>query len=305
MDKNKVLLCLAVFTTLFFWSSAFVGIRYTVSEFHPGSMALLRFLSASVCILLYYVCNSKKHKIAQKQKQSPRFINYLVLVLAGISGLAIYNIALNQGEQHVAAGVASFIIAQAPIFTAIICFLVLKEKINRFGLIGLAVSTIGVSIIAYENTQTIELSWGILAVLIAAISAAIYFSAQSYLKTYFTPFYVTAYSIFASTILLAILYSGQLLVDIKHVPTTSTAIVIYLGIFPTAVAYATWNYALSQKAATQITSFMYCMPILVTLEGWLFINEATHLAEFVGGCIAVAGTMILTNSKRLAKSSNG
>jgi hypothetical protein len=47
-EKRDATLVPVLAATLLLWSSAFVGIRYAVRHYPPGSLALLRFLVASI-----------------------------------------------------------------------------------------------------------------------------------------------------------------------------------------------------------------------------------------------------------------
>ena len=299
MNITRLYIPLAIIVTLIFWSSAFVGIRYTDRMFDPGALALLRFISASLFMLLFFVVTLKQRLTTQRQKVRPSIGIYLSLVLFGIIGLGIYAVALNAGEQHVGAGVASFITSQSPILTTILAIIFLKERINIIGVLGLAVSTAGVILIAVENITSVQVGWSILAVVLSAFCTAVYLNYQRIIKPYFTPFFITAISIWASTVFLAIFYIPALIHDLHSAPIIATLVVIYLGVFSTAVAFLTFNYALSHMAATKLSSFLYCLPILVILQSWFWLGEGIDFWEFIGGIIALSGTFILANASRI------
>ena len=68
--------------------------------------------------------------------------------------------------------------------------------------------------------------------------------------------------------------------------------IVYLGIFPTAIAFTTWAYALSQTSAGRMGSTTYLVPPLATLLGWLFLGEAPPPLAIPGGLLCLAGASL-------------
>ncbi|GAJ02583.1 unnamed protein product, partial [marine sediment metagenome] len=83
------------------------------------------------------------------------------------------------------AGSASLLIASAPIFTAILAMLILKEKIKPWGWVGILISFLGVSLVARGEGGGIRFEPSAFLILLAAISTSFYFVLQKpYLKKY-------------------------------------------------------------------------------------------------------------------------
>src|SRR5215472_10533032 len=99
---------LAGSVTVLCWASAFAGIRASLQAYSPAHLALLRYLSASLVLAGYAVVT---------RMPLPRGRDMLGLLLSGIVGIAVYNIALNYGELTVSAGIASFLINTVPVIT--------------------------------------------------------------------------------------------------------------------------------------------------------------------------------------------
>lgn len=95
--KTKTLL--ALFINMLLWPSSLIAIRIGLESFDAGALALLRFLTASLCMLIVF------WKFGQHQKPNLRELGWIFL--SGVIGFAIYNIVLNQGEVTVDPGIAS------------------------------------------------------------------------------------------------------------------------------------------------------------------------------------------------------
>lgn len=52
MQSFKVVFIVIIAIVL--WASAFIGIRIGLADYSPGALALLRFMIASLCLLIIY-----------------------------------------------------------------------------------------------------------------------------------------------------------------------------------------------------------------------------------------------------------
>ena len=72
---------------------------------------------------------------------------------------------------------------------------------------------------------------------------------------------------------------------------------IYLGTIPSLVAYGSWAVALSRLPASRATNFLFCVPPVATLIGYVWLGEVPGVASIVGGLLALGGVFIV-NLKR-------
>jgi len=100
---TRVLLALGA--TVFFWASAYAGIRASLEAFGPGQVALARLLVASVVLVLYALV---------KRLRLPETKDLPATLISGFLAFAVYHVALNYGEITVSAGAAGVLIATAP-----------------------------------------------------------------------------------------------------------------------------------------------------------------------------------------------
>jgi drug/metabolite transporter (DMT)-like permease len=97
---------MAIAVTLIFWASAFAGIRVGLKAYSPGNLVLLRFLTASMALLVYAIITRMP---LPERKDLP------AIFFLGFIGITVYHLALTFGELKVTAGSASLLIASAPI----------------------------------------------------------------------------------------------------------------------------------------------------------------------------------------------
>src|SRR5262249_29254854 len=97
-------------------------------------------------------------------------------------------------------------------------------------------------------------------------------------------------------------FLGRLIDDTSHASTSDIAWVLYLGIFPTAIAFTTYAFALRHMTASSLGITTSLVPPLTIVMGWMFLGEVPPTMAYVGGALALVGVAVARRKPRVRKS---
>ncbi|HDR9203531.1 TPA: DMT family transporter [Burkholderia vietnamiensis] len=282
--RQRLVAAGAVAFTIVSWASAFPFIRIGLHGLTPLQLAAARFATAAVLALAW---------LAWRRPPKPSRGDALRFLACGLLGIALYNALLNTGEQTVSAGAASFIVNTLPIFTALLAAVFLHERFNRWGWLGSLVSLAGIAVIAHGQPGGLVLGSGSTLILGAALCSASYFVLQRRLIPVYGALPCTAYTLLAGAVLLAPWLPGALAALGGGASHETVSAVLVLGVFPAALGYAAWSFALGHFGAAHASSFLYLTPAVATAMSMMLTGERPGLGTVGGGLLAIVGVVVV------------
>ncbi len=273
----------AILVTIVAWASAFPAIRAGLVAFGPLELGAARFAIAAVPAALFLLVT---------RPALPRWSEAWRFFVGGLFFVALYTTLLNLGEQTVSSGPASFIINVNPIITAALAMVFLGERFGRGAWLGTAVSFAGIGLIALGEGDDLRIDAGALLILGSALCNSITTVVQKPLFARHKALTVSAWNMVIGALLLVPFLPNA--IAQSHVASTEALVAaIYLGIVPSLIAYASWAVALSRLPASRASNFLYCVPPVATLMGFLWLGEEPGLLGLVGGALALVGVAIV------------
>lgn len=273
----------AISVTLTFWASAFVVIRHLGEEVGPGALSLGRLLVGSLALGALLLTRPRIWPVRR---------DWPALVGCGVLWFGIYNVALNEGERRVDAGTAAMLIQIAPILIAILAAIFLGEKMTWYLGAGLVLAFGGVCLIGFAASG--DGSRDLLGVALCVLAAAAYAVSLVLQKPLLSRLPALEVTWIACTVgaVVCLPFAGELVRTAQDVPVSSVGWIVYLGVFPTAIAFTTFAFALSRMDAGRLGVTTYIVPPITIGLGWLFLDEVSPTLAIVGGAVCLVGVAL-------------
>ena len=285
--SSQVRSYLAAMATVLMWACNTPFTRFLHQYYSPGAIMVLRYSIASVILIILGIIMKTR---LPKKKDLPLCMAF------GACGIFLYMVTLKFGTMYVVAGVSSFLVASAPVFTIILSRPILKEVVKPACWVGVGLSFLGIMVVMFSQTTDFSLNIGVLLLIGTAFCGSVFSISQRKLVKTYTVLETATYGILTAAILMIIMFLPDAIREFPGSTLPYNLAIAYLGAFPTVLAYITWGYALSKaEKTTHVTVFLYLVPFIATIIGFLWLEETFSLISLFGGIAIIAG-VVLTNA---------
>ncbi|MGU9855016.1 DMT family transporter [Pseudomonas sp. LF245] len=283
-SPSPVKLTLVVASVILCWAYSPIGVHMGLHSYSPGQLALLRFLIAS----LFMGGVALVMGIGR-----PRLRDLPWLLVLGFFGVFLHHTSLNYGQQFVTAAASSVLAQSAPLFSVLIAFFALKERVSawRWGCVLLGL--LGVLVVIWGDQGVADIDPRGLLILLAALSWSVYFAIQKHYSHRYSPLTMACYMVWAGTLMLCVNLPG-LPAAVAQAPLPENLAVLVLGIFPSALAYLAWAYVLKHVEVSRASVAMYLIPPVAMLMAATLLGEHIAAQVVLGGVIVLASVAAIS-----------
>jgi drug/metabolite transporter (DMT)-like permease len=281
--SRQPLVLAAVAATLLLWASAFVAIRHLGSTVSPGALSLGRLLVASVVL---------GGMLLTRPRRWPTRRDWPLVLACGVLWFGVYNVALNAAEQRIDAGTAAMLVQIGPILVAVFAAVFLGEPLTRWLLLGVVVGFAGVAVIGLSGSG--HATGDVLGVVLAVVAAVTYGAGVVTQKPLLGRLPGLEVTFLACVIgaVVCLPFAGDLVDTVREGDAGSLLWVSYLGVFPTALAFSFWAYALARSNAGTLALTTFLVPVIATALGWAFLSELPPAGAYLGGVLCIVGVVV-------------
>lgn len=214
------------------------------------------------------------------------------IVVSGLLWFALYNLALNAAEQELDAGTAAMLISIGPVLIALLAGGLLGEGFPRPLIVGCAVALAGAVMIGAATSQgDVAIGSGVALCLVAALSRAGGVVAQKPALARASALQVTLWACCIGAVA-CLPFAPALARELADADADTVAWALYLGVFPTAVAFTTWAYAIARTTVGRTGVTTYLVPPLAIVLGWAILGETPPVLALLGGALCVTGAAV-------------
>jgi drug/metabolite transporter (DMT)-like permease len=194
------------------------------------------------------------------------------------------------------------LIQVSPVLIALLAALFLHERFTPQLALGLALAFGGVVLIATSSSDGggangADHVVGVLLCLLSAVVYSVSLILQKPLMRRLAAVHVTWLACTTGAVV-CLPFAGQLVGQVADAPASSTWWLVYLGVFPTAIAFTTYAFALQHMSASSLGVTTYLVPPITIVLGLLFLGEAPPTLAYAGGVLALVGVGVARRKPR-------
>lgn len=290
MSENKLTLTstLLVLSSVIMWATSFPLIKVGLDYAPPVTFSAVRYLIAALFMTLVL---TYRKGLAEMMKEYLE--DWKTLTLLGLVGIALPNALLNIGLQFTTASLSSIIQASGPVWTVIVAVPLLKESLGVDKIAGMVIAMAATVLLVTEGGIDINNSTFLGNVLILGTAICYAFSGvitKVALRKHH-PIETTGWSLITGSLILLALAPIDWGEGVA-LNSDFLIILVFLGLFPGALAFLLYNYVLVKSEVSTLSLFLYLIPVFATIISIVFLGENITLMTVILGSMIIFGVAV-------------
>lgn len=282
---------LLILTTMF-WGGNITIARGLNQVIPPVTLAFFRWLTALIILLPTTWAHIKRDWPIIKAR-------WFILSVLGFLGITTFNTLLYTAVRTTTAINGSLIQTTMPAMIILITLVLYREKISGRQAIGLVICMSGATFIVLRgqvsNLFSLTFVAGDLLLVLAVFLYALYSVFLRYRPVMHPASFVTSTFAYGELLLLPVFLWELSTGATFPIETRTVLSILYVGIFPSILAYFFWNQGLRLIGANRGGLFINFVPVFASLFAIIFLGERLQFFHIVGMIFIFTG-MVLFNT---------
>ena len=277
------------------WGGSYLFMRVSAPEFGPIALAAVRVAGASVVLVPL---------LAARQGLAEMRREWKLLALMGLLNNALPFAFFSFAALHITAGLSSIINATTPLWTALLAWWWMGQRLNPLRLFGLALGFGGVLFLAWDKASIKPgadhgAAWAVAACLAAALCYGTAANLGRRHMSHISALTVATGSLFFAALMLAL--PAALLWPAQMPGLRAWGSLLLLAVFCSALAYILYFRLMLRIGPSNTIAVTFLVPLFAVLWGYVFLGEVFTLKMALGCAVVLLGTALalgLVSAKR-------
>lgn len=280
---------------MLFWGMSYVWSKIVFEYYSPLTTVFLRLVLSSGFLLLYILIMKKAQKI--------RKADFGLFFLSALFNPFLYFLGESYGLQRVSPTISAVIIATIPLFTPVLAYFTLKEKLSFINILGIVISFGGILLMTLEPDMSFRSSpLGILFLFGGVASAIIYTVILRKLTIRYSPLCIITYQNFIGIFyflpfFLIFHYDNFIRVEPNRELILS---LLQLAVFASSMAFIFYTVGVRNLGMSKANVYTNLIPLFSALTSYFLLDEFFDVNKIAGMGIVIGGLLLsqLTRLKR-------
>ena len=294
-NRSAYLPYFALAAVCIIWGTTYLALRIAVLHFPPFLFTALRQTTAGLLLLAFMLTVGKA--------ALPSRDHLWRQVIGGFFMISLGNGLVAWAEMHIPSGVAAIICSLMPVLVILINVMIHRDERPTFPIIaGVILGLAGIVIIFSEHLAAFSNRAYIIGIIFTFTAALAWAGGSIWIKKKHTesnPFVNAGLQMFFGGVLL---FPFSVAFDDLSQVTWSAEVawsMLYLIVFGSLIAYASYAYALRKLPMTIVSLYAYINPLVAVALGWLVLDETLNVKIWLAIALTVTGIYIVNKGYQL------
>jgi len=289
--KNSILHRFGIYPiailSMIFWGMSFVWTSIVFKYYHPITTIFLRLIISSAMLAIFILITGKFEKLKKEDRR--------LLLISALLNPFLYFLGENFGLKNSSPTISSVIIATIPVFTPMVAFFTLKERLPWLNIAGIIVSFLGIGIMLVNPDLSLNASpLGVICLLGAVASAVVYSVFLKRLTSKYSALMIITYQNLIGIVYFLPLF---LVFDFRHFITVTPnfeliSAILQLSLFASSAAFIFYTMTVKEIGISRANVFTNLIPVFTAIFSAIFISEIFSATKITGMAIVIAGVMV-------------
>lgn len=269
------------------WGLNFAVAKRALATFDPLAFNALRYVLASIFVLLVLR--------RQGRLEMPARVDWPRLLVLGIFGNAIYQLAFIVGLNLTTAGSGSLMLAVMPVFVlALDLWSGVRHSARAW--MGAAGSLVGVGLVsrAALSLEGSDALLGNLLIIFAAAFWALYTQGSGPMILRYGAVRTTAWTLWSGAVIIFLMGVPSLVrQDWGAIDAVSWAGLLYSAFLSIGLAYLLWYRSVGRIGSSRTAIYSNLTPVVALAAGAVWLGEGLTPLSLVGAAMVIGGVMLV------------
>ena len=284
------------------WAGAGIAVKQALLLVSPLTLIVLRF-SLAVVLMLIIGLIFRNNQIIGLQRVERQHLP--LFLLGGLLQPFLYFIFETYTYQSFTSPtIAEALLSTQPILAPLFAFILLREQVTRYNIIGILISTAGMLLLLLTGTANFALGnpWGVLLAILTVSCSVGYSVVLRRIPTHYSSLTIVFYVQTISLILFYLLWGGGQLIhptpifNIDDLCLQNTAkpilSIVYLALFASVAAFILFCFTVRYIGVTRANIFNNVRPVFTAVLMFIIFSEQLPISKWIGIVVIIIGLFI-------------
>lgn len=279
---------------IIFLIALLIGGNYTALKFaldHATPMVLTSFRTIVGGIFLM------SFALLRGERLPGRVYDYVSILVVSLCITTTSSMTLVMGVNKVPAGVAALLSSTMPLFTAVLAFIILTERLRGLALVGLIAGFLGTATLASPalGGETSLAGIGLLTIATSSWALGTVMMKVRDVSRVSPVMFVSVQLLMSAAVLIPV---GMVFEGFDGIDwSIGLAVPLFYASVPAmAISFALMATIVRRAPAAQAASPAYLTPVFGVILAWLIRGDGLKPIELVGGALVVVGVFLLSTA---------